>query len=113
MPAPVSGVALIDTGAGVSGIDLSVIAHLEVQPVGQVTVAGVTGEKLRSKYPARFTFPGTSIPDLNFGELVEAELSNQAIAGNPGPLIALIGRDILHHFILIYNGPSGNFTLAC
>jgi hypothetical protein len=113
VPSPVTGVALIDTGASISGIDTSVIQHLQVQPVGQVTIGGVTGSKLRSKYPAQFSFPGTSLPSLNFGELVESEVSNLSIPGASGPLIALIGRDILHHFVLIYNGPAGTFTLAC
>ena len=113
VPAPVLGVALIDTGAGISGIDTSVIQQLQVQPVGQVLVAGVTGAKLRSKYPARFAFPGTNLPQLDFDELVESELANQTVEGSSGPLVALIGRDILHHFVLIYNGPAGQFTLAC
>ncbi len=113
VPTPVQGVALIDTGAGVSGIDATVVARLGLQPVGQVTVAGVTGEKLRSKYPATFDFPGTSLPKMSFAELVEAEISNQQVPGSSGPLVALIGRDILHHFVLIYNGVSGAFTLSC
>ena len=113
VPPPVVGVALIDTGAGVSGIDTTVIEQLQVQPVGQQMIGGVTGAKLRSKYPARFTFPGTNLPDMNFGELVESEISNFSVPGAPGPPIALIGRDILHHFVLIYNGPNGTFTLAC
>jgi len=113
VPQPVLGVALIDTGAGISGVDTSVIEQLKVQPVGQVTVSGVTGSKLRNKYPARFTFPGTNIPHMDFGELVEAEIANQQVAGISMPLVALIGRDILHHIVLIYNGPAGSFTIAC
>jgi hypothetical protein len=113
VPSPVAGIALVDTGAGVSGIDASVIAQLGVQPVGQVMVSGVTGAKMRSKFPAKFTFPGTGLPDFNFGELVEAEIANQAIRGTKIPLIALIGRDILHHCVVVYNGPAGTFTIAC
>jgi len=113
VPPPVQGVALVDTGAGVSGIDVTVVQHLGMQPVGQVMVAGTTGEKLRAKYPATFDFPGTSLPKMHFTELVECEISNQQVPGSPGPLIALIGRDILHHFVLIYNGVSGQFTLTC
>jgi len=34
------------------------------------------------------------------------------VAGIGQPLIALLGRDLLQRFILVYNGPAAMFTLA-
>lgn len=114
VPTPLFGFALIDTGASISGIDTTVIQHLGVQPVGQqVLIGGATGQKMRSTYPARFTFPGSSLPAMHFGQLAETELSGITLPGTQGSFLALIGRDILCHFVLVYNGPNGTFTLAC
>ncbi len=112
IPKPVSGLALIDTGASTSAVESGVIQQLGVQPVGMGNVTTPTGSESRLFYPARFSFPGTDLPDMDFQQLLGADLSLQKIHGWTSPLIALIGRDILQHFLLVYNGPSGAFSLA-
>jgi len=102
-PPPVSGQALIDTGASVSAIDLSVISRLQLNPIGVVSVGTAGGPTRRNLYPARFILPRLVI-DLE--AVIGADLS-------PFNIIALIGRDILSRFIMIYNGPAGRITLAC
>ncbi len=56
-------------------------------------------------YPARLVFPGTTLPSIDFSSVVGSQLSAQGI-------VALIGRDVLQHFLLVYNGPAGMFSLS-
>jgi hypothetical protein len=78
-----------------------------------VTVGTAGGAQQQLLYPARFSFPGTNLPSLEFNSLLGADLTSQGIPGPRGaPLMALLGRDILEHFVLIYNGLQGLFTLA-
>ena len=113
IPAPVSGLALVDTGASVSAVDAGCIQQLGVQPVGMVTVGTAGGPQQQMLYPGRFSFPGTNLPSLDFSSLLGADLAAQGVAGpRTGPLVALLGRDLLEHFVLVYNGPQGLFTLA-
>jgi len=112
IPNPVSGFALIDTGASMSAVDITVIQQLGVQQVGIANVGTAGGPQKQATYPARFAFPGTNIPTIDFSQLLGANLAGQNVPGQQGPLIALLGRDILQHFVLVYNGPLGTFTIA-
>jgi hypothetical protein len=111
IPSPVAGIGIIDTGAGISAVDDGVLKRLGIQPIGLANIGTAGGQQTRARYPARFSFPGTALPNIDFTSLVGADLSGFSIPF-PQPLIALIGRDILRKFILIYNGSSGTFTLA-
>jgi len=111
-PAPVSGFALIDTGASLSAVDATVIQQLGVQAVGVAAVGTAAGPQQQATYPARFTFPGSNLPAIDFSQILGSNLTGQIVAGTGQPLIALFGRDILQHFILIYNGPGATFSLA-
>lgn len=112
LPKPVPGLALVDTGATASAVDLQVIQQLGVQPVSVANVATPTGAQSRPLFPGRFTFPGTNVPAMDFQALIGADLSLQKIHGMAAPLVALLGRDILKHFVLVYNGPSGWWSLS-
>jgi hypothetical protein len=108
-PTPAAGFALVDTGA--SSTCETVLTGLGINPVGQIQISTPSGQSARSVYPARFAFPGSLIPPIDFVGIVGVDLRAQAIP-NHGPIIALIGRDILQNFILNYNGPGGMYTLA-
>jgi predicted aspartyl protease len=108
----VPGFALIDTGASVSAVDDSVVRQRGAQPVGIAQVGTAGGQHPQAVYPARLVFPGTNIPSVEFGQLLGANLAGQMVAGHQGPLIVLLGRDILQQFVLFYNGSTGSFTLA-
>lgn len=102
IPSPVSGTALIDTGSSVSVVDLSVLSSLQINPISIVTVLTPAGPTRRNLFPARFIFPGLGI-DLS------------AVIGfdlRPHQIIALIGRDILSKFLMIYHGNAGRVTLT-
>ncbi len=112
IPTPVPGFALIDTGASISAVDVSVMQNLAVHPIGIANVGRAGGPQQQNTYPARFVFPGTQLPSMDFNQLIGANLAAQAVAGSQLRLVALLGRDILQHFILIYNGTTGSFSLA-
>lgn len=102
IPTPESGRALIDTGASVSVVDLSVIRKLQISSIGVAKVGTAGGPIRRNLYPARFILPRLAI---ELGRVIGANLGRFQI-------IAIIGRDILSKFILIYHGPAGRITLT-
>ncbi len=105
VPQPISGRALIDTGASISAVDNSIITSLGVQPVGVTQVHTPSGSAQQNQYPVRFSFPGSGLPDLSVHQAIGSILRAQGI-------IALIGRDASSSVILVYNGPGGVITLA-
>ena len=104
-PAPVSGFAMIDTGASVCVIDEEALASLGITPSGTITISTPTGSAVQSTYAASLSFPGTPLPNTNFTDFVGSSLRAQGI-------VALIGRSVLRHFIVIYNGPGGSVSVA-
>jgi len=109
IPAPVAGWALLDTGATRSCVDASVLQKLGLSPVGVVQTATAGGMVPQYLYPARLRFPAEGL-DIEFASVIGVDLKGLRIADRE--LIVLIGRDVLAHCVLIYNGPGGFFTLA-
>ena len=102
IPEPITGNALIDTGASVSVVDLSVISSLQISPVGVATVQTTAGDVLQNLFPIRFVIPRLVI---DVSAVLGADLK-------PFGIVALIGRDILNLFMMIYHGHAGRITLA-
>ena len=63
------------------------------------------GPQTQAQYPASFGFPGTGLPGVNFNFVIGCDLSGQGI-------VALIGRDVLRYFVMIYNGAFGQVILS-
>ena|SRR2546425_5574102 len=109
IPSPITGIALIDTGASKSCVHGPVMSTLGVNPIGIATSHTAAGPVPHNLFPAHFTFPGARI-EVDFASVVGADLSGQII--NNRQLIALIGRDVLSMGIFVYNGPAGAFSFA-
>lgn len=109
IPAPISGYALIDTGASKSCVHGSIMKELHVSPIGVATSHTAAGAVPHALYPAHFTFPAAKI-EIDFASVVGVNLSGQQIATKP--IIALIGRDVLAMGIFVYNGSFGTFSFA-
>jgi hypothetical protein len=105
IPAPITGWAMVDTGASKTCVDDGLILGLGVAPINQITVQTPSGSAQQFLYPARFSFPGTPLPNIDFSSVVGSTLAAQGI-------VALIGRDVLSRFLLVYNGPAGMFSLS-
>lgn len=125
IPAPASGFALIDTGATTSAIDQSVVEYLEMQPVDTAEIGTAGGRREMGVYGAQFSFPGSQIRDIGSQQILGVDLEGHTLGtifrggpptenreGQEAELVALIGRDILAHTILFYNGPKGMLTLG-
>jgi predicted aspartyl protease len=101
---PVTGMGLIDTGAGSTCIDEDVARRLNLPVVNVVKLTSAThSDVLRNVYPVTFDIPGIQQVDCPLA--IGVPLQSQGI-------IALIGRDILSKAALFYNGPTGQITIS-
>jgi hypothetical protein len=111
IPTPVSGIALIDTGASITSFDESAVRSLGLNPNGTALVGTAGGQRTQSTFAARFSFPGTAISSFEHPRVLECDLSGQTVMRSQ-PVIALIGRDFLANCVLVYNGSAGFWSLS-
>ena len=105
VPPPVSGMALVDSGASSTCIDDGLAQRLGVPAIDVVQVSSAShAATLQNVYPIRIEVVGTGIK-VNVPRAIGAALDPQGI-------IALIGRDFLQHCTLFYNGVTGEITLS-
>lgn len=105
LPKPISGIALIDTGASSTCIDSNVAQQLQLPVVNVVNVASASHTSTKQNvYPIQIEVVGLPI-SIEAPNAIGAALNSQG-------LIALIGRDVLQHCTLFYNGITGSFTLS-
>jgi len=105
LPKPVSGTALIDTGASATCIDESAAQKLNLPVVDVVTVASASHASTEQNvYPIQIEVVGLPI-SIEAPRAIGAALA-------PQKLLALIGRDVLRHCTLFYNGITGEITLS-
>ncbi len=105
IPPPVSGWALIDTGATSTCIDAGVVTPLGLTTIGTLPIQTPAGSSNQSTHPVKLAFPGSGLPELPFLQVIACDLANQG-------LVALLGRDFLVGKTLIYNGTLSVVTLA-
>jgi len=78
---------------------------LNISPIGATKVSTPSGEDVQELYAVKFSFPGKGLPDMTSLNVLGSNLKKQNIC-------ALIGRDILRHCLLVYDGTSGSIMLA-
>jgi predicted aspartyl protease len=105
VPAPVTGFALIDTGASTTSVDEESAKSLGLGSVGEAQVASASERStVRNMYPVTIEVEGLPLP-ISAPQAIGAELRSQG-------LLVLIGRDVLQFCTLFYNGLTGQITLA-
>jgi len=105
LPAPVSGLALIDTGASATCIDDAAAQTLRLPVIDVVTMTSASHAATRCNvYPVQIEAIGFPM-NINTPRALGAELQAQG-------LVMLIGRDVLRHCLLVYNGLTGSFSLS-
>lgn len=109
VPAPIKGLALIDSGASTSCVDSQVIGRLGVKPIGVGIALTAGGACEQNLYPARFDFPEGKI-SFEFSSVMGVDLKEQTIMGRR--LVALVGRDVLSGCVFVYNGLQASYTFA-
>jgi hypothetical protein len=105
---PVSGLALIDTGAVQSGIDEGVALSLGLNPVGVSEMLTPAGKR---------TKVGVFWGEVSFVDSELAPLRQQFLGMKLGyrvgevRVVAILGRDFLSDARLDYDGPSARYTV--
>jgi predicted aspartyl protease len=100
-----SGTALIDTGATTTCIDEAIAQQLNLPAIDVISIASAShAASKQNVYPALIEVVGMAIK-FNALRAIGVPLTNQGIH-------VLIGRDLLQHCTLFYNGLIGSFTLS-
>jgi len=103
IPTPVSGMAMIDTGASVTVISDNLIKKLNINPTGKVLVNTPTAMNVScDEYHLRVIFPNNVIIETF---VVSAPMEGQNVN-------CLIGRDLLQHSVFVYIGYARTFSLS-
>ncbi|MCX6594388.1 MAG: aspartyl protease family protein [Acidobacteria bacterium] len=110
IPAPVTGYALIDTGATSSAVHEPILQQLSILPIDSSPTSTPSGEGRSFVYPARVSFPGLRVGELRMDRVIGSQLDWGTPDGRT--IVMLLGRDLLKHFLMVYNGPGSNITLA-
>jgi hypothetical protein len=106
IPRPIVGMAVIDTGSSISGINQETIEHLQLQVIDVRKVRAATEKpKYRKFYAATFHIHMDNKIEIPLERVVGIPLEDQGI-------IALIGRDILKNFTFIYDGKNRLYSLT-
>lgn len=95
---PATVPALVDTGSDVTSIPLTVAQALQLRPLGPAEVEGVAEGQIEREMFRAFLSIGAREP---VGLAVIGWHEN----------IALLGRDILNHYVITLDGPNQTFTI--
>lgn len=111
LPAPQMIRGLVDTGASHTCVDPSVFLALQLQPTGSVQM--LTPSTGSTPQSADTYDVGIVIPNNNQQGLIlpNVQVSASELATAQG-FHALIGRDILSHCLLVYNGSIGTLAFS-
>lgn len=103
IPSPLAAVAMIDTGATSSVIQVGLAAQLGLNPVGVTYINTPSSTNVACyEYLVRLVFPNNVLVEAT---VLEAPLQGQHIQ-------CLIGRDVLAHGVLVYIGYGNLFSLS-
>ena len=105
LPQPATGLGLLDSGASNTCIDEEAAQKLQLPVIDVGSMCSASHAKIPSNiYPIQFSVVGFPI-QLQSPRTMGAALKEQG-------LLLLIGRDLLAHCTLFYNGPTGQITLS-
>jgi len=114
IPAPIAGYALIDTGASASAVHEQIFKDYGVQPIDHIPMSTPhTKDQWSFVYPAKIQFPGLNLANdsmLQSLRVVGCDLRWTTF--DDKEIIMLMGRDLLKHFLMVYNGVQSDVTLA-
>ena len=97
--------ALVDTGASVSCVDSRLARGLRLPVAGSQVMAGAHGAETVDFYRAQIY-----VPDLDF--VIDGHLPSANLIAGKQPYFALLGRDFLSNFTMVYEGGTGLVTIS-
>jgi hypothetical protein len=108
VPEPVLGYALIDTGAGESGIDEDTAVALQLNPVGVAELHTPAGNAMKvGVFWGEVGFLDSPFPPMR-KQFLGMHLG---YAVRDAKVIAILGRDFLAGGVLTYDGGTGRYRL--
>ena len=96
---------IFDTGASASAIDVALAQELGLPQVDEAEISGVTGAATSPVYLAQIHIP--ALEDTIYGRLAGVPLLASGL-----PYAALIGRDFLREYVLMYDGRTGAVVIT-
>jgi len=109
--AALKGVAVLDTGASMSALDVSVAADLALESFGVADFHALAAGEARHLAPTRRVRVRIA-DDSRLWELDLVELPNLRHAIEGYEVLALLGWDFLDQCLLTCDGPTGMFSLT-
>ncbi|HKR63179.1 MAG TPA: retroviral-like aspartic protease family protein [Thermoanaerobaculia bacterium] len=105
LSSPITVTALIDTGAHTTVLSPELVGRLNIRPVGTAPIStpSTTASLLCDRYHVNIYF--------DEGFVIENIFAIEAPMGGV-PYQCLIGRDILRHATLLYDGRRNHFALT-
>jgi hypothetical protein len=110
IPQPVSGYALIDTGASISAIHEPILNQLGILPIDSIPISTPSGAGRSFIYPTKVSFPALGVVGYSLSRVVGSDLNWLTPDGRT--VVMLLGRDLLRFFLLVYNGQRNTITLS-
>jgi hypothetical protein len=110
IPSAIRGMALIDTGAFATAVDIAVFERLGILPIDRIQTNTPHGDGISDVYPASITFPALRLTDLQMERVIGCKL--QWPGEKDSDVLMLLGRDLLKHFLMVYNGVHSDVTLS-
>jgi hypothetical protein len=109
-PSAIRGMALIDTGAFATAVDVAVFERLGISPIDKINTSTPHGDGRSDVYPASITFPALQLTDLQMERVIGCKL--QWPGEKDSDVLMLLGRDLLKNFLMVYNGVHSDVTLS-
>jgi hypothetical protein len=111
----VRGLGIFDTGAARGMIDYSVVTQLKLMPLGPKHASHGIGGSIESEvYDVYVDFPGPLGVRVDANWQAGHDLASTPFPIPPelsGPLIMVIGRDIMQYLSLVFDGPRGLYSV--
>jgi len=105
--------AHFDTGAVITCIDEKLADELELLPIGVSTIQTANGPKDVKQYVIDVSFPGTGLKGYCLS-VNSCSLAYKPEFGNADPtnFALLIGRDVMAHWNIVWNGPTSTVIIS-
>ena len=108
-------VALFDTGATCTSIDLSLAKHLNLQVLGKSSIRTAAGRRIVPSFAVDIAFPSTKLLPFHSLKINSCDLGFDLQANSPlkaQNIGLLIGRDIMERWHIVWNGPTSTIIIC-